>query len=318
MAKRSDQIKREIERLLALGKGKSHFTQNDANELWFWQGHMRVNIKNTLSLELPAVYGPPKAIPVNSNSQPPQQNIQIWNVETEPGINVPLEIHLPRNITAQPSGFVLKIFEQLDEKQTKNFCEEITSSGLACSYFSIRTSNSFDNDIYKLAQIYLDSGRCLSGVIATDIIRVVDYIEHQFQIEGEPIVLIASGKIASAILACSAIDQRISGIILDYAGDTDSLMSFTGKAPFFRDPYLHLGANPWLVLAQCCVPRPIAILNLPENINEPLPVNKMLSFAEQLEILQNTYKSAGKENNLYIIDKSVSVTTPEIIKRFFT
>ena len=318
MAERSDQIKREVERLLASGKGKSHVVQGDANELWFWQGHMRVNIKDALSLELPAVYGPPKANLVIQRDGQHREDVQLWNVETEPGINVALNISLPAHTISHPAGVVLKVFERIDEEQANRFSELITSSGLACGYFPIRTSESFDNDIYKLAQVYLDSGRCLAGVIAVDLIRIIDHIEHQFQIEGEPIVLNISGEIASAGLACAAIDQRISGIIIDYEGQIDSLMSFTGKAPLFRDPYLHLGANPWLVLAQCCIPRPMAIMNLPEKMDITPPVDKMLSFGEQLDILQKTYKSVAQEDNLYIIDKSVSVTIPEIIKKFFT
>ncbi len=316
MAKRSDQIKRNVERLLSSGKGKSHFSQGDSNQLWFWQGHMRVNVKEALSLDLPTVYGPPRANLAESSDN--KDVVQLWKVETEPGINIPLTINLAKTATNQPAGFVLKIFERADDNEYKNFCGQITSAGLACGCFSIRTSESFGNDIYKLAQVYLDGGRCLGGVIASDLIRIIDHIEHQFQIEGEPIVLVISGEISSVGLACGAIDQRISGIIIDYMGKEDSLISFTGKAPFFRDPYLHLGTNPWLVLGQCCVPRPIAILNPPNNTQSKPPVDKMLTLTEQIDILRSTYKSAGKEGNLYVFDKPPLPDVPEIIKRFFT
>ncbi len=315
MEAKTDPVVRGILTDLSNKPEKGPFLDTSTDQLWFWQGKRRIDIKESLGLDLPSVYGPPNAKLVRETSTT-SGNIQIWEIETEPQITRTLRINLGTAPTTQPTGFVLGIFPEENPKAMEEFENKITKEGLVALSITLRTTDKFNID--TLAEIYLNMGRCYAGVCATDIIRILDHIEHQFHIDNEPIILWSSGISTSIGFTVSAIDKRISATIVDYSDTTESLLTPLGKPPIYKDIYQHLGASPWLVVAQCCLPKPLVFIGTPQNRNiTPLIENSnnvFLSFDNQMKILKATYKSAEVENKLIQILSSEQADIVEVLK----
>jgi hypothetical protein len=280
----------------------NHFTKDSPEQLWAWQGHKRVNIKESLGLELPAIYSPPKARVIIGHPNEPEKG-QTWHVESE--LDVLLELHLRTSPLAvgKNVGYVLQICEQSHRQTQKEFCSSIIEMGLVGLSVSPRGSYEM-NGIQEFAELYQGLGRCYAGAAVYDLIRVIDHMEHHFKIDIEPIVLVLSGKMIPIGLALGAIDQRISAVIIDFTHSAAPPFVPDGSVPLFKQVYDHLGPNPWLILTQCFAPRPITLIHLPAQSEESWlknPKAGVMSFSNQIESLSSTYEAAEYPQRLTII-----------------
>jgi len=279
-----------------------HFSKDSPEQLWVWQGQRRVNIKEALGLELPTIYGPPRARVIIGDPQKAHQS-QTWHVETEP--ENPIELYLQTGLPTggKPAAYILQLSTVSDPETQKQFTAQIGEMGLVGLSMPLRGSN-HPGGIEELAEVYLGLGRCYAGAVATDLLRIIDHVENHFGLEGEPIVLVLSGIGIPIGLAFAAIDQRISALIIDFTDAPRSLLAPAGRPPLFTNQYLHLGPNPLLLLAQCYVPRPMRILHLPENAQTPWLQNEkagVIAFTEQLKQLEFAYLASGNPDRLEIL-----------------
>jgi hypothetical protein len=303
MAHWSEDIERQIIMALAQRNVESgHFDPDGSEQLWSWQGKRRVAIKDVLGLELPAVYGPPRAELIEGKAETPEKG-QLWRIETERDNQA--EVFLRSAPPAdQLIGYILRLFDQTNRAPQEAFCESMSHLGRTGLATSLRGAESAEK-LAELAEIYLGLGRCYGDVTVIDLMRILDHLEDQFRIDSEPIVLMVSGYAIPLGLAYGAIDQRVSGFILDYTDAPKAVNEPTGIAPFFLGQYSQLGANPGLVMLQCCAPRPMVIVGRPPKAEESwLKDSKagVLSFTAQLEELKRTYDSAGCPERLTIIE----------------
>lgn len=292
-----------------------HFRKDSPEQLWVWQGQRRVDIKESLGLELPSVYGPPKAKIIHGRIDQPFSG-QFWHVETAQDITT--DLCLRTAAAGRPAGYVLKLSESADREPQEKFCRTINQMGLAGVSVPLRGCDQ-PAGVFILAEIYLGLARCYAGSVVTDLMRVIDHLEHQFSIDVEPIVLMLSGLGIPAGLALTAIDQRISALVIDFTSAPKSILAPVGSPPFFKDQFLHLGPNPLLVLAQCCAPRPMAIVNYPPDAQAPWLKNHkvgVLSFVDQLAQIQNAYDAANYTERLQIFgpDKT-QPQIPDLIRQ---
>ncbi len=281
---------------------RGHFSLESPEQLWVWQGRRRVNIKEALDLELPTVYGPPRARVIIGDPRKPNLG-QTWHIETEPENLMELHLRTGTPPAGQPTAYVLQLSTVFDHEPQKQFIARIGEMGLVGMSMPLRGSDQAGG-IKELAEVYLGLGRCYAGAVVTDLIRVIDHIDTHFTVEGEPIVLVLSGIGIPLGLAFAAIDQRISAVIVDFTSAPKSIIFPTAQPPFFMNQYLNLGPNPLLVLAQCCAPRLMKIIHLPENAQTPWLENEksgVLAFTEQLKHLQTAYQTAGNPDRLEII-----------------
>jgi len=301
----SDSIERQIIMAMAQRRNESgHFDPESSGQLWAWQGRRRISIKETLGLELPGVYTPPLGQVLQGDKDNPSLG-QTWQVETEKNNFVKLFLKSPKK-TDSSAGFVIRVFDSLNSESQEAFCSAISETGMTGVALGLRGANSPER-ILELAEIYLGLGRCYGETITIDLMRIVDHLENEAGAEGEPIVLVLSGFAIPVGLAYASIDQRISGLIIDYTDAPQAIIEPTGTPPFFLASYAALGPNPPLVMLQCCAPRPMTIIGSPEKVNEIWmtdPVAGVLSFADQLTILKRTYKNAGNSERLTIIDRN--------------
>ncbi len=279
-----------------------HFSKESPEQLWVWQGQRRVNIKEALGLELPTVYGPPRARVIIGDPNKPHLG-QTWHVETEAETLTELHMRTGTQVTGQPTAYVLQLSTVFDHEPQKQFTAQISEMGLVGLSMPLRGSEQ-PGGVEELAEIYLGLGRCFAGAVATDLLRVIDHLESHFAVEGEPIILVLSGIGIPLGLAFAAIDQRISALIVDFTSAPKSIIIPAGHPPLFTNQYLHLGPNPLLLLAQCCTPRPMKIINLPPEAQTPWLENGksgVLPFTEQLTQLEVAYQAADNPDRLEII-----------------
>ncbi len=311
MGQKSDQVVRQILSELQSCCAKGHFSDESPEKLWFWQGHRRVDIKESLCFELPPVYGPPKADLVKGKVED-ATSLQVWNVKTEQQIHTRLALKSPKVKAGRTQSFVMKIFDTPDTRGQDEFISQITQAGHTALCLNLRYSEQI-NDIHELAEMYLGFGKSYAGEVVIDLMRVIDHLEHQHQIEADPIILLLSGATVPFGLALSSIDQRISAIIIDYSDPDDPLLNISGRAPFFKGQFTHLGPNPWLVLAQCSVPKPMTILGSPRQSHPELaePAKScLLTFGQIVDNLRQTYQISGFDSRLNLPD--VQKTQPNI------
>lgn len=300
MTQWSEMIERHLADTLAQCCAKAgHFGEENTEQLWVWQGHRRVHIKEALGLALPPVYRPPKA-DLAGNQPTSSFEGQRWLVETEPNLLVDVHVHTG---AAKPRGYVLRVFEAADPEPQREFCRRVSELGLLGLSTALRGSD-VPNGLHRLSEIYLGLGRCYAGAAAGDLLRVLDFVDQQFMAEGTPILLVLSGVGIPLGLAFAAIDQRVSGLIVDFTDAPAWILAPTGQPPLFLSPYLRLGPNPLLVLAQCCAPRPMTLVHPPTQTPAPWLQNRnsgVLPLVDQLVELQCTYQAAGGADRLNIV-----------------
>jgi hypothetical protein len=214
-----------------------------------------------------------------------------------------LVLQTPRN-SGTSAGFVLRVFDTLKQDTQEAFCSAVSEAGLTGVAMGLRGADSPEK-LLELAEVYLGLGRCYGEAITVDLMRIVDHLENESGAEGEPIVLVLSGFAIPVGLAYASIDQRISGLIIDYTDVPRSVIEPAGTPPFFLASYAALGPNPPLVMLQCCATRPMTIIGATGKTNESWlgdPIAGVLSFANQLAILKRTYDATGNSERLTIID----------------
>ncbi len=290
-----DLIERQVASVLSKKCTRvNHFTKDGPEQLWIWQGQRRVDIKDALGLELPTIYGPPRFhIAVGQPGKP--ELGQLWKIETTADQFTDLYLHADVSTAAQPTAFILRVFDRDDPSEQKDICRQISQEGLIGLATHLRGAAK-PEIMAQLAEIYLGIGRCFAGAVVSDFLRIIDHIEHQFNIDGTPIVLILSGLAIPMGLAMAAIDQRISALVVDFDESSTPFLEPSGRAPLFINQYLHLGANPFLVLCQCYAPRPLLVIHRLQDAAKPWLSDSrsgILSFAEQLDLLKGTYDAAG-------------------------
>jgi len=227
---------------------------------------------------------------------------QVWHVETEPDVLAELILHAGPETTGHPTAYVLQVSEEATREPRQAFCQSIAEMGLVGLSVPLRGVE-FPAGPAKLAEAYLGLGRCYAGAVATDLLRVIDHVEHQFSVESEPILLVLSGTGILPGLAFAAIDQRIGSVVVDFSSAPVALLGPTGVPPVFIQQYLHLGSNPLLTLAQCCVPRPMILIGAPPEADRlwlENPKAGILKFTDQITLLKDTYQSAGNPDRLAI------------------
>lgn len=284
------------------GTGGGRFDQEAADQLWVWQGKCRVDIKEALTLEVPMVYGPPKARVVRGDPDHPEKG-QLWHVETEKENLIDVFMQTPPPIVEQASRYLLRVTDQIDREVHQAFCRKISAMGLVGLSSPLRNAGTPES-IAELAEIYLELGRCYGGAAATDLLRVIDHLEQHFNIEGEPLILMVSGLAILPGLAFAAIDQRISGVIVDFRFAPAEVVKPTGFPPLLKEPFVHLGANPLLTIMQCVATRPMMLIGDLPDAKEPWIKNAksgVLSFADQIKAVEELYLSENAAEHLTIV-----------------
>lgn len=312
MNSKEDPVVLWIRKKLLNNRGKGPFTDPNGEQLWFWQGRRRIDIKESLGIDIPAVYGPPNA-KILEESQENGRFLSVWQVEVEPGITRNIRVSYRDPNSSVFNGFVVGVFEKKeDEKESglEAFERKVVKEDLVAVSILLAADSVFD--IECLSEIYLNMGSCYGGLCVAEIIRVIDHMEHQYNIDGEPIILVAEGRAASLAILLGAIDKRVSAIVVDYNSSFEPLLSPTAKPPLYRDIYKLLGPQPWLVVAQCCIPKPLVVIGRPANadgIKLSDSEEKIFSgLDEQLKILKSTYKGVGAEKKLLVIDSAEDIT----------
>ncbi len=315
MAKWSDQIERQLADELARCEGKVRFEGDDAGSLWLWQADRRTGIKDAMALDLPTVYGPPKARLVQGQADTAGKH-QLWAVETE--ANLVTDVHLVAGlpIAERPATIAMNLTASQNPAAHQIFCEQVNSLGLTGVSVTPRCCTG-NNELKALAEVYLGLGKSYAGTVVGDLLRVIDHVESLLQIESEPIILITSGIVTPLALALAAIDQRIGGLIVDFGGD-DSHMQPSGTPPFFVDQFGQLGANPLLTLAQCCVPRPMLLIDYPLDAPSWLSVAEsiVLPFRAKLDRLRETFRTAGHPTRLQTIESAEIENRIDVLASF--
>jgi hypothetical protein len=282
--------------------GGGRFDKDTAEQLWVWQGKCRVDIKEALTMEVPMVYGPPKAKIVRGSTDHPEKG-QLWHVETENDNLIEVHMQTPPPIIDQSSRYLLHVTDQIDRESHQAFCKKSSAMGLGVVSYPLRNAGTQES-IAELAEIYLGMGRCYGGASAMDLLRVTDHMEQLFNIEGEPLILMVSGLAIVPGLAFAAIDQRISGVIVDFRSAPATVIQPTGFPPLLKEQYVHLGANPLLTIMQCVAARPMMLIGTIEEAKEPWIKNAksgVLSFADQIKAVEELYVSQHAGEQLTIV-----------------
>jgi hypothetical protein len=228
---------------------------------------------------------------------------QLVQIETENDNLVEIHIQTPPLLVEHSPKFLLNVSEEIDREYHRTFCEKVSKMGLAGVSFAIRNAGTRES-IGELAEIYLGFGRCFGGAVVQDLFRVTDYLEQQFNTEGEPVFLMVSGLAILPGLAFAAIDQRISGVIVDFRSAPGAIERPTGFPPFLKDQYIHFGANPLLSIMECVATRPMMFIGEPAESKEPwIKGGKtgVLSFAAQRKCLEGVYESENAADRLMIV-----------------
>jgi len=296
----SEGLERQITADVGRYAGKIAFAGSTAEDLWLWQANRRADLKLALAVELPTVYGPPKSRIIRGDTEAREQ-LQVWMVETEPHVSRPLYLQVGPQAAARPTAVVLDISESADDRAQEEFCGQMASIGLTGAASCLRAGTE-PFDPAGLAEIYFGLGKSYAGAAVVDLLRIVDHLENQLRVEGEPIILVASGLAIPVGLALGAIDQRITGLVMLF-DQWEVLGKPGGRLPLFVSQYVHLGPNPMLTLALCCVPRPLLMVNYPTDEDSWLPGNKsaVLSASRQLDTLRETYRIAGRSESLEVV-----------------
>jgi hypothetical protein len=234
-------------------------------------------------------------------------------VQTEPGIHRPLYLQYAATPAAR-AGVVLQLGDP--PQSPREFCREVSSLGLTAAVSTLRAGADPLKQA-RAAELYLSIGKSYAGLAVTDLLRILDHLENQLELEGEPIILILSGVAIPIGLSLAAIDQRIGGVILEFSGE-NIVGGPTGCPPLFVNPYVLLGANPTLSLAQCCAPKPMLMVDFPISEDRWLGVNQsgVLSAMEQLEELQRTYEVSGHPERLDVASSADDGGQIELLKTF--
>lgn len=295
MGEWSEQVKRQLVAALGECSRKTEFVGTEPGELWLWQAERRSALKTAMGIELPTVYGPPKSRIVIGRPDHPH-DLQQWMVETEHGIHSAVTQQSQPSINGRIGAVVVHLLDREDNELQPRLCRELSESGLAVASITLRGGYG-PMGIAPVAQVYLGVGRPYAGAVINDLLRVMDHLESILELEGDPTILVIPGHLAELGLAYAAIDQRINGIVVDLStqhplGDPD------GRVPWFAGLYSHLGPNPTQTLIQCCVPRPITILNWPNDLPAWIDVPKsgVRSPADQLQTILRTYDIAGQHD----------------------
>ncbi len=279
-----------------------HFSKDSPEQLWVWQGQRRVSIKDALGLDLPTVYGSRKSRVILGHPAKPTAG-QVWHIETEPDVLAELHVRSSEPVPGQPTAYILQLSQTADYDLQGKFTQTVSELGLVGVSAPMRGAET-PGGMAELAEIYLGLGRCYAGGQVTDLLRMTDHLENQFEIEGEPIVLVLSGMGIPIGLAFAAIDQRVSAVIVDFRDAPKSITTPVGGPPMFINQYVNLGPNPLLVLAQCCAPRPMTVVGTPPDAQTPWlanPKSGVIPFTEQLTHLQAAYQASGNPERLKII-----------------
>ncbi len=276
---------------------------NESGQLWSRQGKCRADIKDALGVEWPTVYSPPKARVIRGMPEHPEKG-QIRHVETEPDNLIEVHLQTPPPTTEPLLRYMLEVSDDVHRESHRAFCEKISQMGLIGVSAALRNAGTPES-IAELAEIYLGAGQCYGGVSVLDFLRITDHLEHHFNMEGDPLILVVSGLAILPGLAFAAIDQRISGILVDFRSATAAIDRPVGFPPLFRDQYIHLGTNPLLTLMECVAPRPMMLAGAPENASEAWIKNTksgVLAFDDQRKTLQELYESENAGEQLIIVE----------------
>jgi hypothetical protein len=279
-----------------------HYDTDNAEQLWAWQGKCRISIKESLGTQIPAVYSPPKARMLRGKTERPEKG-QLVQIETENDNVVEINIQTPPPLVEHAPKCLLKVSDEIDREYHQTFCEKASKIGLTGVSFAMRNAG-IRESIGELAEIYLGLGRCYGGAVVQDLFRVTDYLEQQFNTEGEPMFLMLSGLAILPGLAFAAIDQRISGVIVDFRSARGAIERPTGFPPFLKEQYIHLGANPLLSIMECVATRPMMFIGEPAESKEPwIKGGKtgVLSFAAQRKCIEEVYESENASDQLMIV-----------------
>lgn len=304
MGRRSEQLDRQIAAALSRCAEKLSFTGTVAEDLWLWQAKCRGGVKEALALEMPTVYGPPTAKLVSGDPNSPGQ-LQLWDVTTDQGLADRVYVQSSGTGARRPAGIVMDLAGEDSSQEAERFCRQVVAMGLAGAVTCAKTGSD-RSELAQLAALYLGLGKSYAGAVVGDLMRVLDHLESQLKFESEPIILAAGGPAMPIALALAAVDQRISGLVLDFS-ETVQVSGPAGCPPLFINQYLHLGPNPILSLALCGVPRPILLVDWPtEQTDYWSDVNKtaVLSPADQLDALRRAYRISGHPERIELISSS--------------
>ncbi|NLX04136.1 MAG: hypothetical protein GXY33_03210 [Phycisphaerae bacterium] len=292
----SEQLERQLASALARCAPQVRFDGRDAGALWLWQAKRKAALNEALGLDVPTVYGPPKATLVKGQEKAVDQ-FQVWSVETEPGVALQVHMRAVAALAGRPGAIVINLADRFDPAEHETFCGRINAMGLTA--VSLTPRGLHDNSVWSLAAAYLGLGQSYAGVAVSDLLRVVDHIESLLEVESEPLIVLGSGWLVPVVLAFAALDQRITGLVIGF-GDGETLGGPTDRPPLFMNAYMHLGPNPVLTLAQCVVPKPMLLSNFPERSVGWLTNGKsgVLAPTEQLKQLTETYHVAGHPDRL--------------------
>lgn len=290
-----DQLKRQAIAALNNCASKVAFTGTTAEELWLWQAERRAALKRAMVLELPPVYGPPKAKIIQGDPDRPDR-LQTWSIETDPGMTVPLAVQAASTVAA----LVFHIAQRPDPPSHQKLCEQVSALGLAAAVVALRATDDRE-PTDSVAELYVGLGGSYAGAAVKDLLRVVDHVESRFQSDTEPLIITATGRMTPMALALAAIDQRVAGLMID-GSDSAVWNGPQGRPPLFLEQYVHLGPNPIMTLAQCCAPRPMTLLNFPTDKPSWLPGTQspVLSAADQIGTLRETFDVAGHADRLQL------------------
>jgi dienelactone hydrolase len=251
-------------------------------------------------------------------------------IDTEPGVTMPLYVLVPDGIEGHPVPAVIaahghdsagklpiagigddpQVAERIDkyhynygQEAARNgyivFCPDARGFGERRESFFQGADQLFNSSCHQLAHMALPLGLTVAGMWTWDLMRLLDYIGARPECAGQPVACIGLSGGGLQTLWLAALDERVACAIVSgyFYGVKDSLLTLSNNCDCNYVPHLWETADMG-DLGALIAPRPLLIESgLQDPLNGSRGIDNVL---EQYAIAQQAYSLLDAKEHLGI------------------
>jgi dienelactone hydrolase len=301
------------------------FQAQSAADYHLWQQNLRGQLRALLGIDrlVPTPLNPRITETVQCDGYQ-RQRVEI---DTEPGVTMPLYVLIPDKLTGTAHGIIAahghasagksavvglgddpRVRQTIDQHNYDYgvqavrrgyvvFCPDARGFGERREWLYEKPEQLMDSSCRQLAHMALPLGLTVAGMWAWDLMVLLDYMQTRPETAGQTMGLIGLSGGGLQGLYLTALDERVACFVCSgyYYGVEDSLLHLSGNCDCNYVPHLWETADMGDIGA-LIAPRPFLIESArQDSLNGPRGIDNVL---EQVAITQKAYDLLGASDRL--------------------